>query len=166
MCCQTVENLTKLHLQDTDKVANCLIFNCSIDIDDSYTDKKTNIMQLSDICWVCNETESIMFTWAKEEANILNSTKFLFNRLFTSHDVFTFRNMVKYYDGVIQHLHNFTHREEHLYNFTFSRNLSHLLNTSFMLNYSDFETETIKLILQEYNNRKNILIESKKWLIL
>jgi len=30
-----------------------------------------------------------------------------------------------------------------------------------MLNYSDFETETIKLILKEYNDWKNILIESK-----
>lgn len=34
MSCQTVENLMKLHLQDTDKVANFLIFNCSTDIDD------------------------------------------------------------------------------------------------------------------------------------
>jgi len=38
-------------------------------------------MQLSDIWWVYNETESIIFSWAKEEENILNSTKFLFNKL-------------------------------------------------------------------------------------
>jgi hypothetical protein len=159
MNCQTVENLMTFHLQGNDKVANFLIFNCSADIGDTYTDIKLNVMQLRDICWVYNETESIVFSWAKEEENILNSTKFLFNRLFT--DVFTFRNLVRYYDGVIQHLHNFTLRKELLYKFTFSRNLSNLLNTSFMLNYSDFKTETIKLILQEYNLWKNILIESK-----
>jgi hypothetical protein len=39
-----------------------------------------------------------MFSRAKEEADILNSTKFIFSSLFTSHDVFTFRNLVKSYD--------------------------------------------------------------------
>jgi hypothetical protein len=62
---------------------------------------------------------------------------------------------------VIKHLHNFTRWKELLYNFTFSSNLSNLLNTSFMLNYSDFETETIKHILQEYNVWKDVLIGSK-----
>jgi hypothetical protein len=81
MSCQTVENLMKFLLQDTDKFANFLIFNCSTDIGNIYTDIILNIMQLSDICWVYNETESIIFSWAKEEANILNSTKFLFNKL-------------------------------------------------------------------------------------
>jgi len=118
-------------------------------------------MQLSDICWVYNETESIIFSWAKEEATILNSKKFLLSRLFTTHDAFSFTYLVKYYDGVIQHLHNFIRRKELLYNSTFSKNLSHLLNTSFMHNYSDFKTEIIKLILQEYNDWKNILIEVK-----
>jgi hypothetical protein len=107
MSCQTIENLMKFHLQDTDKVENFLIFNCSTDIGDIYTDIKLNIRQLSDVCWVYNETECIIFSWAEEEANFLNSTRFLFNRLFITHDVFTIRNLVNYYDGVIQHLRNF-----------------------------------------------------------
>jgi hypothetical protein len=161
MICQTVENGMKLHLQDTDKVADFLIFNCSTDLDDSYTDIKLNIMKLSDICWLYNETESIIFSLAEKNQNLVNSTIFLFNRLFTSHDVFTFRNLVKSYDEVIEQLNGFTRRKILLYNSASSRNLSFLLNTSFMLNYSDFQTETIKLTLQEYNYWKNILIASK-----
>jgi hypothetical protein len=47
----------KLNLQDTDKVANFLILNHSADIGDTDADVKLNVMQLSDICWVYNETE-------------------------------------------------------------------------------------------------------------
>ena len=44
MSCQTFENLMKFNLQDTDKVADFQIFNCSTDIDDIYTDINLNIM--------------------------------------------------------------------------------------------------------------------------
>jgi hypothetical protein len=161
MSCQTVENEMKVHLQDTDKVVNFLIFNCSTDLNDSYTDIKLNIMKLDDICWLYNGTESIIFSLAKENENLLNSTRFIFNRLFTSHDVFTFRNAVKSYDEVVEHPNGFTGRKEVLYNSALSRNLSYLLNILFMLNYFDFQTETLKRTLQEYNYWKNILIDSK-----
>ena len=47
MSCQTVENLMKFHLQDTDKVADFFVFNCSTDMGDIYTDVrvKLHIMQ-------------------------------------------------------------------------------------------------------------------------
>lgn len=159
--CQIVENEMKLHLQDINKVTDFLTFNCSANLDDAYTDIRLNKIHFADICWVYKEIEKIIFPWAKENDELLNKTRFLFSRLLTSHDVFTFRDLVQSYDEVIKHVNSFTRKKELLYNFISSRNLSCLLNTSYRLNYSDCQTKAIELMLREYNDWKNILIENK-----
>jgi hypothetical protein len=67
LTCRTVAKAVDFYLQDIDKdVISLTAYNYSSDVCDEYTHLELNFVKLSDISWMCNVTEELLFCSAKE----------------------------------------------------------------------------------------------------